>query len=420
MIFFVAYILPFIYLALFSFLLQRNCFLRQNGFKPWFVVVFFLFKCLAGIINDYSSFLFSGDVVLYFNDGLALYHTLLHDPGNFMQMLKQMFSISDFGLFNSQSSFIRTVFEAIKFIHFVLNIFSFGNVYTNTILFNGLTCMAIFRCWIFLNNYSKTRVTGAILFLFPSAFFFSSNILKEGISVVILSILIPICYRVFQNARLKYLSVCFLLLLVLFFFKFIIAITFSVAIAGWFLMEKYPSKKPAVISFITIISITFFFAIKYVIPSLDLPAIVAHRQEEFIALKANSEIKVKQAEPTFPGFLKVLPSACNTVLFKPLPFEGGRRIYIFNSVEIFLFWAAVFFLFFFNRLRMDFAAIKPLYWALFFYAMANLLVIGFIVPNIGAIVRYRSIFLPWLAIFFWFLFNGNHWLEIVRKKTLSN
>ena len=220
MSFFVTYILPVFYLALFSFLLQRSKFLRQNGFRPWFIVAFFIMKCIAGMINDYSSFVYQGDVVLYSNDGFALYKTLLHDPAAFVAATRQMFVVHDLSFLQSQSTIVRTVFETIKFIHFLFDIFSFGNVYTNTILFNGFTCMALFRCWIFLKNYSNSFIPGAILYLFPSAFFNSSNILKEGFCVVIISLLLPLCYKFFIQVKAKQILLVTLLFAVMFFFKF--------------------------------------------------------------------------------------------------------------------------------------------------------------------------------------------------------
>jgi hypothetical protein len=410
MSFFTIYILPFFYLLLLSFLLQRNKFLLQNGFSKTFIILFFIAKCLAGVINDHTSLQYNGDVGLYFNDGLILYQTFLKDPAAFSKMVGQMFSISDFSLLNSHSSFIRTVFEGIKFIHFIADILSFGNVYTNTILFNGIASLVILRCWVFLKHYSSGWAAGAILFLMPSAFFFTSNILKEGLCFMLMAAILPLTYSLFQNIHFKkklLLVVCYLLL---FFFKFIIAITFAIALIGWGLIEKYPNKKSIITGGILVLCLLVFFGTKYLNPSLDFPSLLLQRQQEFMNLPAHSQIEVPTPAPSFPGFISVLPSIINNMLFKPLPGEGGKALYLVFSIEIFTFWSIAIFLFVKNRLRFSFTKVRPLFWAHAFYAMANLLIIGLIVPNIGAMVRYRSIFLPWLALFLWYLFNGDKWV----------
>jgi hypothetical protein len=44
--------------------------------------------------------------------------------------------------------------------------------------------------------------------------------------------------------------------------------------------------------------------------------------------------------------------------------------------------------------------------AFFLFAMINLLIIGYTITNIGAITRYRSIFLPGIGYFFMMLGGG--------------
>ena len=219
MIFFTVYILPFIYLILLCFLLQRNRFLLRNGFSKFFIATFFLGKCLAGVINDYTSFQYVSDVGMYFKDGLILYQTLFQNPAEFVGMVRQMFSISDFSMLDPNSSFIRSVFEGIKFIHFLANILSFGNVYTNTILFNGISALVLLRWWVFLKNYTGGWLAGGLLFLVPSCFFFTSNILKEGLCFLLMAWMLPEAFHLFQNPRFKTFLIILFAFLLLFFFK---------------------------------------------------------------------------------------------------------------------------------------------------------------------------------------------------------
>ncbi len=183
----------------------------------------------------------------------------------------------------------------------------------------------------------------------------------------------------------------------------------------WWLLRRFPKHKMLTAITLSLGLVLLFFGLKYISPALDFPKVIAQRQQEFIALKAHSEIKVNPLEPTVSGFIGALPQSVNNVLFKPLPGEGKKLIYIVNTLEIFAFWSLMLFLFIRNRFRMQ-RAIDVLYWSQLLFAIANLTIIGYIVPNIGALVRYRSIFLPWLAIWLWFALNGNAWVNDVRRK----
>ena len=185
------------------------------------------------------------------------------------------------------------------------------------------------------------------------------------------------------------------------------------------MLAKFPRFKALILFSVFASCIAVFFLSKYIHPSLDLPRYLVNRQQEFLALEAGSAMQVQVPEPNFTGFLKVLPSATANVLFRPLPGEGSNLYYLAHSLEIYLFWGIVLFMAFKNRFRIQPSLVPNLVWAFLLFAVCNLLIIGYIVPNIGAMVRYRSIFLPWLALFFWYLFNGNNWQSDYRL-LLSN
>ena len=412
---FISYLLPLFYFALLAFLLQRNKYLLGNGFSRLFIILFFTAKCLTGMFADYLSLFYTSDIRLYFKDGLELYQTLLHNPSAFINLLQQKFAIQNFDLFNSHSGFIQAVFESIKFIQFILNLFSGGNLYTNTILFNGLATILLLRFWIFLKKYTSGWMAGAWIILMPSAFFYTSNMLKEALAGILLAVLIPLAYKLYKTIRLKNVVAFLVLFCFLFFFKFLVAVTFGYAILIWWLLSKFYRHKAVVLINVATIGIVVFFLSKYLHPVLDFPAYVVQRQAEFLALKAHSIMKVQIPEPTFTGFLKALPSAASNVLFKPLPGEGGQFFYFIHTIEIYAFWGFIIYLGLKNRFKIQPNLVQPLFWAMLLYAIINLLIIGYIVPNIGALVRYRSIFLPWIGVFFRYLFNGNERLAYLGR-----
>src|SRR5215203_4535905 len=95
----ISYVLPFFYFFLLAFLLQRNKYLLGNGFSPLVIILFFTAKCMAGLLSNYLALFYAGDVKFNFQDGLELYQTLLHSPGDFMNLVREKFTIHDFDLF---------------------------------------------------------------------------------------------------------------------------------------------------------------------------------------------------------------------------------------------------------------------------------------------------------------------------------
>jgi len=419
--FIIKYALPVFYIVIIAWLLQRNKYLKNYGFAPWFIVLFFVGKCFSGLLFSYISMKYipNPDMEMFFNDGLHLYQTFMRSPSEFVQLLRKIFDVHDINLMDTKSDFIRAVFDGIKFFHFILNLFSFGNFNTNIILFNGIAAYSFLRCWAFLNTYLKTPVAGIWIFLFPSAFFYTSGMLKEGFTFTIICAMIPLAVKMSRAFTAGKLLSFFLLFILLFFFKFLNAVTFLAAIFLWAGMLLFPQYKKWTVAGFIVLVMTAFFTAGFIKPSFNFPQYIINRQIEFLELKANSMLPYTIPEPNFISFLKALPRAVNNVLFKPLPGEGGKFIYIIYTIEIFGFWAILFFALAKNKFKMKFRKVSPLLWSLFLFALANLVIIGFTISNIGAITRYRSIFLPFVGLFCWMAFNGDQLLPEKLKKRLG-
>lgn len=167
-------------------------------------------------------------------------------------------------------------------------------------------------------------------------------------------------------------------------------------------------------------SILVFFGSAWLDVGFNLPAVIIGRQQEFLALDAASSIKMPVLEPNFWSYIKALPSAIGNVFFKPLPGEGGKLFYTVFTFEIAIFWAMMLAFAMRSGFKVNFSRISALIAGLTIFALAYLLIIGYTIPNIGATTRYRSIFIPFIGLFFYVLFNGNKTMEPVLKKWVSN
>ncbi|MES2775245.1 MAG: hypothetical protein V4722_13740 [Bacteroidota bacterium] len=401
----VTYIVPLLSMALLAFVLTRMRWLQRAGFTKKFVVFFFVAKCFAGFAYNWVALHYipnRGDIWPFYEDGVYLYQTFLQSPSAFFDTLSQSFRYDDLNALSSDSSLARSAFEIIKLFHFLLNFLSFGSLAGNTVIFNFIAVLCFFYCWKFFREQlgSQGIIAGLIFFLLPSIFFYSSGILKEGLVICLLCLLIPLSHKLLAGRfSFKTLAKGLLALLLLFALKFFVAGLWVFATVVWGLMLAFPRRQWLVLLVSLGAAVLVFFYSHQLLPSLNFPEYLVQRQQEFLALPAASAMPVKVLEPEPLSFVKALPSALNNTLFKPLPGEGGKAMYLAFTAEMLLFWLGMIYIIWRRKKgslspnRSAFAAMALL------FGLLNLLIIGLIVPNIGAMVRYRSIFFPFLALF---------------------
>jgi hypothetical protein len=358
------------------------------------------------------------DIETFYGGGLDMYHQFWIDPAGFPSYLYKTFYITDFNIGRTDSDFIRTVFDGIKVIHFLLNFLSGGNLFTNVLLFNCLASWLFLRCWVYLKILTGNWWLGAWIFLFPSAFFFTSVILKEGIECILIALILPIFLSPRNGigwTNRIWLTVLFLLL---FFFKYLIAFTFLGSLLFYTLFKKYPLVKGRLVMVASVLALLVFFNIGKLLPSFNLPNYIVERRLEFQELEANSALNMRTLRPDFLSFVKALPECLKNVLFSPLPGEGGKITYLIFSAEIFIFWFVLLVMLIQGR-KSGWVSPGSEAWALLLFSFINLTIIGYTITNIGAIIRYRSIFMPGIG-YFIFIASGGFNLISKRFRNLSN
>ncbi|TAD84437.1 MAG: hypothetical protein EAY75_13110 [Bacteroidetes bacterium] len=416
MSFLVAYFLPLFYLLAIAAWLLRGKLGPGLGFSRQFVTVFFLAKCAAGLLYTLVALKFipnRGDMWGFFEDGTTLYQLLWQNPTGCWQAIVEMFSISDAAITNTQSDYIRSAFEGIKFIHFLLNFLSGGNIYTNTIIFNALALWPLLRCWQFLRVQWQCTVLPFWFVMLPSAFFYSAGIHKEGLVLVLVSALLPQVHALVARRRWQALPGAIVLLGLLLFFKVFVGLTFLAALVLWALLAGTGVAAGKGTAVAVVGGLLLFFGTHMLVPALNFPQYIVSRQQEFLALEAASRIAMQPLQPQFWSFVKALPSSLAHVLFSPMPGAGGKAWYLVFSAEMLSYWALV--AWWVVKARGKRQVLPPLLWALVVFGGINLLVIGYTIPNIGAIMRYRSIFMPCLLVGFCGFFAGQSVMPGLRR-----
>jgi hypothetical protein len=282
----------------------------------------------------------------------------------------------------------------------IFNIFSGGNFFVNTVLFNFFVFfgpVAFYRIYIRLFPGKKLLLIIA-LFLLPSLLYFSAGIHKDGLVFLALGLC---CYNIFFMTRDRFtvvrLTGLITGLVIIFLMRNFLLITLLPAITAWLISER--NKKFILQTFMLVYLLfifAFFFAGK-IHPSLDLPQYVSTRQIAFveIAKSGQSSININPLFPHFRSFLNNSPQALNHSLMRPYLTERFSLLYIFAAIEIFI-YELIFlaFLLFAQAKR----KVDPFVYFGIFFSISMFLMIGYTIPIIGAIVRYRSIYFPFVIL----------------------
>lgn len=400
------YFLFAIYLVFFCWLITRIKFIQQTGLSTQWIIGLFVLKVAAGVaygvfyssIPDYET---SSDSWKFFFEAKADTQLLYQDP------LRYVLSIFDnpYGrdyrhLFSSVDSY----WNDLKHVYMVkivslFNVLSGSRYYVNVIFYSFVTFFGPIAFIRVMNDVFPERklLITCGSFLFPSFLFWSSGIHKDGIVFLLMALLVYLMYFSLKDKKLSLRSLVLigLCLIAIFPVRNHVVLACVPGLFAWWLAEKYFKRKWVPFLLVTVLGATVFFGAKLIHPKLNLPISIVLRNKEFIKLGGNSSLPQRKLEPTFLGFVQNAPQALNHALVRPYVTEFLSPLYLVSALEILCIWLLVsvwFFRFTDNPFR------HPVVQFQFFVSMLLLLLTGYIVPQLGAIVRYRAIFIPFLLV----------------------
>jgi hypothetical protein len=394
------YILLFIlYCGLCGFGILKIPFFRKSGIRPQFLLTLFGLHVLVGCLHNVIAWRFypeHGDIWFYFQFSFLERSRLLHDTHLFLYYNSSWDAISH---------------NAITFIQIVLDIFSFDDIWINTLLFSFpvfLGNTALYR--VFRRQFPGSPLSAATAFLLPSTLFWTACIHREAVLFMLLGLLFYWLDRGLDRApssdqqrasdlRARPIAAAFAFLAIVF-FRFDVAVTLIPALLTWLLTLHPPTRRQRWIIGGMGAAVLLFLAVPQLSARL-LDSITA-KQHSFMVLKGNSILYLPTLNGTWSSLLKAAPAALRNGLFEPLPGSGGQHIYLLFAFELLLLWtiAATSLL---RRLVTQrssgelAAAARPFSCCCIGFALLGMLQIGLIIPFAGAIIRYRSIYLPFLV-----------------------
>lgn len=377
--------------------------MKNAGLGSKLVIALFVCKVAAGMAAGWISHTApDSDSWHYHTDGLKEYHLLFSNPKEyFTNLFYTGYNNGYEGVLKVQNSYWNDLKDnlIIKLVS-LLHVFSGGNFYVNVVLYNFIIffgCVGLYR--VFKEVYKADKIlTAVVVFLLPSVLFYGSTLHKDGLVMALTGVLVFNTWQMLQHHLVSLKRIVFVVVSIFFIFLFrnFLVMALLPALFSWVVAQKRkisPFKTFVVVYAITLV---LFFSIHYIIPSLNLPVYMAQRQADFIGLpQGNTTIQLDILEPNLVSFIKTAPQALQHSLLRPFISDMKMsKLLLPLAVEL-IFYELLIILFVLSRNK-NFSFGHPFVLFCLFFGLSLCLIIGYTVPVIGAIVRYRSIYLPFI------------------------
>ena len=277
-------------------------------------------------------------------------------------------------------------------LHLLLRYISNGSIYIHSLWFSFFSftgCVALYRK--FVPFFEKRKwLLKVPLFLLPSLLFWGSGLLKESIVLLCVGgIIYQLDFDCKKNWRYSKIAIVLLFSTLLWFIKPYIALSFGIAYLFTYL---YPSRFKWLL---VILPISFILFGNTIANSL-----IAKRNEYTrlaISVNAGSILDTTlYKEEGMLGLAKLSPSFFKALLLSPLSYSPTQKSEIPFSIENLLFLILLLYLSV-NAFSKKITLPKTMVFIIIF-ALLQLIVIGFSIPVVGAIVRYKITAMPFLWI----------------------
>ena len=394
------------YLIFFAWLVTKVKFFTGSGLTSSQLIIFFLLKVMAGIFYGWIGVYYGNlaqmvDTWAYHYESIQEYALLKTDPGEFISSLFRNNYENGYTNFLVSENSWWNDFKANIFIKSlaVWNLFSFGNYYTNLIFYSFISMfgpVAVYRIMKFEFPTKKIPVLLAT-FLVPSFLYWTSGLHKDGIIFTGFAIIAYHFYFGFKEKSFSIfrMSMILLGLLLVISLRNFLIVPLAVALIAWVLANKLKYKPISVFAGVYLVFMIVFFAGRYIHPNLDFPRAVSIKQDEFLALGGGSAIQVNKLDPTLKSFVIHAPQAFSLSTLRPYPTDVRHLLSLAAAVEI-NFLLLLFLVFLVWRTKGN--GLDPFLLFCLFFSFSVLMMVGYSVNVLGAIVRYRSIVFPFLIV----------------------
>jgi hypothetical protein len=371
-------------------------FIRNSGIRPVYLLAFFGLHVLTGLLHNVIAYRYypeHGDIWSFYERSFLARHWLIFDHAAFL---------------SDNDNWSHITHNSITWIYMILNTISFGSMTVNTLLFSFpvfLGNIALFR--LFRRRFPNATLAALSVFFLPSTLFWTACIHREAVLYMLLGFLLYSFDRLLAHTVRKHFIIFLISLLIILYFRFSILVSLLPALAAWLPAERRWSPR-RLLMFTGAALLLLFISIS-IFPNFyaSVARAITARQQEFVSLEGHSRLPLLVMDGTWTSIIKTIPYAIRNGFFEPLPGSGGQIIYLAFSFELLAIWIIIAAALLRRPSPPQTALPRPVpprpgspnSFTLFciIFSFSGLLIIGATVPFVGAIVRYRSIFLPFLV-----------------------
>ncbi len=349
--------------------------------------------CLYGYI--FLKFYHGDDTWMYHQGSLSEYQKMIYHPIHFMK------DFLPYSAFQASKNFwqgMQFYFQDLEYwmmskMLALFHIFSRGNYYIDVLFFDFIAAIGVLLMYKLLLDFfpGKSKLLMAALFFLPLTSFWLSGIRAEGLLLLFLSIMIYYSVKWFSLRKKIYLFYFMLGVIGCVIFRSQMLVVF---VPAFFCMTiSWNDSKKATFYFGSayILCIMVFFCSIFIMPTGGLSTPFINRQQEFFRLHGNTAFKLDSLQPSATSFIKIFPQAFSNTFLRPYIWEAKGFLQLLTALDTIFLWVLLLISICFPKKNWKAIFQSPLLLLMAFFGISQIILIGYIVPFPGAIIRYKSI-----------------------------
>jgi hypothetical protein len=405
------------FLFAFTFALIKIPFFHINKAKKSLVPILWAYKLGAGlafylIFSLYQPYSMGCDSQIYFEDGEKLANVAKESPADYFKLLTGCYGkestienrTTSLEYWNrSFPSVVPNDNRIVIRINSLFSFISFGYYRVHLLFMAFLSFIGLFLIYKsvtqLLTGIKRTLLFA--IFIIPSTVFWSAGDLKEPILVLLMGVFMYGLVGVSKKADWKLLFLVFVSSYLLIYTKPYILMLIAPCSISFFIVERFKIRREYLIYFAVF---AFFEALSGLVaiwnPEYSLTKLLAQKQFDFISMlnasHSGSTFEIPILENSLVSLIKNSPMALFNSISRPWIWEPEVWPQALAAIEnMAVICTALILILKFRVSKIEHRNIAL--FALFFSILLFILT-GLITPNMGALVRYKSIGLPFLFI----------------------
>lgn len=400
-----AYVLFLVYAALLGWFMTRLRFVRATGFSKPQIIFLFTIKMAGGLAIGFLTHRLYPDANDYWNmnrEGWIEYQLLLNNPAEFCTNLFTSVYHHYNGFFDSVGSYWNDLKNNLIIKGVALgNVFSQGNYYINSLFFNSFSFVGLVALYRMYQRYYAGLRWPVLLgvFLLPSTLYFCSGIYKDLIVLGFLGFYLLDADRIIRDrvgwkTYLRFLiSLLGILLIRNYLVVLLVPLTLAYAVSYRYRLSEWTCYAATIGT-----GLLASWLLPLIKPGWNPIGILLQKKNDFAALPAaNSQLPMHDWQPNLWSVAQQIPAALEHACLRPFLWEGQGLTLLALSLELSIYIILIS-ISIFRRPTIKYLEQPSLVKMGLVFACLMLVVTGLIIPSIGAISRYRSVFLPLILV----------------------